>query len=92
MKSVEKRIKAAFEAGRNLTVGNTRTDGKAVYLFGNLIILKTEAGEVLFTLAGWNTVTTRSRVNAIVGAGVYVKRGEPHRNGEPIESNKLYLV
>ena len=89
MKVVSKRIKSAFQACRPLSVGNTRTDGAAVYLFGNKIIERRSDG-VYWTLAGWPTVTTRERVNAIAGAGVYPKGGVQMAGDKPVDAYDWY--
>ena len=67
MRKTTQRIKDAFDNGQSLTVNNTRTDGTSVYLFGNEIVRRDANGKVYATLAGWNTVTTRERVNGITG-------------------------
>ncbi len=85
MRKVTQRIKSAFEQGRSLTVGNTRTDGESVWLHGNKIV-KREDGEVFATLAGWNTPTTRERVNGITDAGFHQVNHEAMLNGNPVDS------
>ena len=42
------------------------------------------------TLAGWNTSTTRERVNGIVNAGVCQVDFEPVLNGEIIDSSDWF--
>jgi hypothetical protein len=91
MRKTAQKIKEAFDAGRERTVRNTRTDGERVFLHGNQIIKRVN-GEVFFTLAGWNTVTTRSRIKEITGAGVGQRNFEPVYHGRVINSNKWYLV
>lgn len=86
MRKVEKQIKEAWEAGKSLTVGNTRTDGETIYLFGHAIIHREQDGRIRFTLAGWDTVTTRSRLK-IIGAGVYHEKHVPKRNGREIPTD-----
>jgi len=65
MRKLTAEIKDAFEEGRKLTKSNTFTDGEAVWLHGNKIV-KQVLGGVKVSLAGWNTVTTRERINAFV--------------------------
>lgn len=62
------RIAQAFKEGRPRTIKNTRTDGHNVWHHGNLIATKYLDGSVEVTLAGWPTVTTRDRLNAIAEA------------------------
>lgn len=93
MRVIERKMVAAIQSGRSMRNGNTEVrcndDGKwCVLLHGNLIA-DGDATSFSFTLAGWNTPTTRSRVNAILrgltGAqGVYQKAFEPYYCGAVI--------
>lgn len=89
MRKIEQQMCDAVRARKNWSNGNTRVEilpGATpegalfrVYLHGNLIAGGdyTWSRNLMVTLAGWPTVTTRSRVNAILrafaqgGAGVY---------------------
>ena len=71
MRKVTERIKKAFENGKSLKIGNTRTDGESVFLHGNEI-------------AGWNTPTTRERVNGITGMGFHQVGFVACLDGEPV--------
>ena len=71
-------IADAFLNGRSKKVGNTITDGKAVYLFGNKIAEWRQDG-LWITNCGWPTRTTKERLNAIgsyVNFGIHQKRKE----------------
>lgn len=85
MRKVTKEIVEAFFARRSRKCGNTRTDGQTFYLHGNAIAKwrATFGGDddLIITLAGWNTPTTRERLNGIgsrAGFGVYSHRRRPH--------------
>lgn len=65
MRKLTAEIKEAFEEGRKLTKSNTFTDGQSVWLHGNKIAQHVEGG-IKVSLAGWNSVTTRERVNALI--------------------------
>ena len=84
MRKVTQRIKKAFEQGKALKVGNTETDGQTVWLHGNAIVKRDFDGLVRWSLAGWNTPTTRERVNGIANAGVHQVNFEPVLNGQEI--------
>ena len=86
MRKVTQRIKQAFEQGTSLKVDNTRTDGQTVWLHGNAIVKRDPDGLVRWSLAGWNTSTTRERVNGIANAGVHQVKFEPIHNGQVIDS------
>lgn len=70
MRTVEAKMLEAIRAGKSARLGNTRVEvmdsgAWRVFLHGNLIA---NGGRVSmqFTLAGWGTPTTRSRVNALL--------------------------
>jgi hypothetical protein len=65
MRKVSLKIGAAFHTAQKRAMGNTMTDGNAVYLHGNKIIERRADG-IYFTLAGWPTATTRERINSMV--------------------------
>lgn len=65
MRKVTEQIAVAFLNGESKTVSNTSTDGKSVWLHGNLIAERGD-GELSLTLAGWGTPTTRERLNGIL--------------------------
>jgi hypothetical protein len=79
MRVIEKQMIEAVKAGKNWLNGNTRVHHDPVvggcevevYLHGNLIAKRffrgeDKPGEWKITLAGWNTPTTRSRLNALI--------------------------
>lgn len=96
MKKIEAQMCAAVKAVALNTIsawhsGNTAVsssdDGVEVRLHGNLIAkfrvltYTTKIVSWQWSLAGWNTNTTRSRINALVGtfsgAGVTTRKGQP---------------
>ena len=92
MRKVTQQIAQAFIDGEIKQVGNTRTDGKAVYLHGNKIAEKRD-NTVSLTLAGWNTVTTRERLNGLLTAlgsasGFNQKKGKPYFGGKLIHDQQ----
>ncbi|REK56919.1 MAG: hypothetical protein DWQ49_09430 [Bacteroidetes bacterium] len=86
MRKITRQIKKAFERREAKTVGNTTTDGDSVWIHGNKIVQRKD-GVVMGSLAGWNTPTTRERVNGITGLGFYQKNFEPMLNGRIIDPN-----
>jgi len=80
MRKVTRLTCEAFERGEVKSIGNTRTDGHGLYLHGNKIAEWRE-GEVYVSLAGWDTVTTRERLNGIDGCNVYRRKGVTYING-----------
>ena len=98
MRQIERAMCAAVEAHQNWHLDNTEVkvegDNVKVYLHGNLIYKK-QGGVTSFTLAGWNSNTTRSRLRAL-SVSVRCRDNTPQMdvNGEcvDIRSNEWYNV
>ena len=60
-------VAMAFATGRRASEANTMTDGTAFFLHGNKIAER-RADHLWISLAGWNTPTTRERLNAVLDA------------------------
>lgn len=71
---------------------NTRTESGVLYLHGNQIARLDESGALWVTLAGWNTTTTRARLNALDGVNIRVRAGRPYLNGVEISESGWYKV
>ena len=98
MRKIEAKMVAAVLTGGTLKDGNTevttrtREDGQRVtmvYLHGNMIAQNGTIAGWRFRLAGWNTPTTRSRINALlqgleVPGRVHSVKGQAHFGGKPI--------
>lgn len=68
MRDITKSVVRAFLDGKARSIKNTTTDGQVLYLFGNMIAWRpySEAGNAIcMSLAGWNTPTTRERLNGL---------------------------
>lgn len=91
MRKITQTIKEAFENKQSKTVGNTFTDGQAVYLHGNKIIER-RGKHIFATLSGWNTPTTRERLNGILNAGFHQKNFEAFLNDKPVDENSWIKI
>lgn len=101
MRQIERNMVNAVKNGRNFKSGNTRVNVAKengvtvirVYLHENCIceLSRNLSGldSRYFTLAGWNTVTTRSRLNAL-GVNVTQKNFDPYFDGVRISSRNWY--
>lgn len=93
MRKIEQEMVAAIKAGKNWSKDNTRVipavmpDGLSIViqLHGNDIAKRSTTGVWSFSLAGWNTPTTRSRINTVINAvlghsapGICSYKGKPH--------------
>lgn len=82
MRKVTRETADAFIARKPKRVSNTETDGDTLYLFGNRIAWR-DGDRYCLTLAGWNTVTTRDRLDGLLdrlGSSwkVSTKQGQAH--------------
>lgn len=83
MRKITRDIIRAFESRTELRIGNSRTDGKSLWLFGNKIAEHRSDG-LWITNAGWNSVTTKERLNGL-GVRIQQVRGDWVLNGRAWE-------
>ena len=70
----------------------TRQDGvTSLLLFGNRIAYKKD-GKLFVSMCGYNTVTTRERLNGIPCLSVTSKNFTPYINGVEVSSYKTYEI
>ncbi len=99
MRVIEAKMAAAVLTGSSMKSGNTEVTTRqcgggvrvtSVYLHGNMIAQNGASGW-RFRLAGWNTPTTRSRLNALrcaleIPGRVHYVRGAPMLDGTPVSA------
>lgn len=94
MRNIENEMRAAMAARKNWSKDNTEvtvTNGElSVLLHGNYIFRIVD-GVAWFTLAGWDTATTRSRLRAL-GVGLESKSGARYYNGVKLDTRAWYNV
>ena len=75
MRKIEKQMNAAIIGGYNWSKDNTRVhvdkDGTYVYLHNHNIARIANNGDMQLSSCGWETVTTKSRLNAILDCFVH---------------------
>ena len=81
----------AFENGRSFQLSNTVVRDDAMYLWGHKIAYK-ENGKLYVSLCGYNTVTTRERLNGLSGVRVNSKNYTPYINGVEVDSDGVYEI
>lgn len=98
MKRIEQAMLAAILKRKPMRKGNTEvviSDGGSkvsVFLHGNKIYMaSTTEGWAWFSLCGWNTPTTRSRLNAL-GINVRQRNWQALYNGLPIDANAVIYI
>jgi hypothetical protein len=106
MRQIEKHMVEAINAGRNWKESNTRVicrplswsnldgckpgEAARVFLHGNLICIVYNDGRRAYSSTGWNTPTTRSRLQAL-GCDCRIKAGRlvDYWTGAPIYDGRL---
>jgi len=81
----------AFENGRKAQGGNYFSDGLSLYLFGNKIAEHRE-GDIYFSLAGWNTTTTKQALNHLNNVSIHSSKGVIKNFDSIINKNDWYKV
>ena len=66
MRQIEKDVVGAFVRGEYARKDNTESVGGHLYLHGNEIAYRDDAGNIEISHAGWHSRTTRSRLNAVL--------------------------
>lgn len=80
MRDITKKITRAFEERRSLKIDNSRTDGDCLWLFENKIA-EWRGGNLWITDAGWDSKTTKERLNGLSGVSINARRGVWYLNG-----------
>jgi hypothetical protein len=71
MRRITAEIIRAFEGRYELRIDNSRTDGQSLWLFGNKIAEWRSDG-LWVSNGGWNSVTTKERLNGL--RGVHIRK------------------
>jgi hypothetical protein len=74
MRQITRDIVNAFQNSRSLTIGNSRTNGESLWLFGNKIAEIRRDG-LWVSNGGWDSKTTKERLNGLSGVNVVQRRG-----------------
>lgn len=84
----------AFLLGKNFKQSNTEIKanckGVYMYLFDNLIAHRV-GDRLQITTAGWNTLTTRERLNGLPKVSVRQERGKLFLNGQPWDGELITI-
>jgi hypothetical protein len=79
MRQITQKITHAFEGRYALRIDNSRTDGDSLWLFGNRIAEWRRDG-LWISNAGWNSKTTKERLNGLTGVSISQRAGTWYLN------------
>lgn len=86
MRKITSQAAKAFHNNHPFSLSNTtvthENDETKMYLHGNLIALKDARG-LFVTNAGWQSNTTKERLNGLSGVSIYQKKGQWFLNDAP---------
>ena len=96
-RKITKQAVRAFMNGENFRLSNTSVTTKdgitSMYLFNNCIAKKViSENKTYITMAGWNSTTTRERLNGLPNCQISQKNFTPYLNGKMIDTNEWYEV
>lgn len=97
MRKITKEAVEAFENGNKYSNSNTMVNDHGYFLHGNKIaefesLNKNDGNRnINITLAGWNSNTTRERLNGLTGVRVTTKLGQAYLNGEKWDGNWITI-
>ena len=80
MRKITREIVDAFQNSRSLKIGNSRTNGESLWLFDNKIAEIRRDG-LWITNAGWDSATTKERLNGLSGVNIAQRGGNWYLNG-----------
>lgn len=80
MRQITEQIVRAFLRGEAKKIDNSETYGGALYLFRNKIA-EFRDGRLWITNAGWDSKTTKERLNGLPNVSIQQKRGVWYLNG-----------
>jgi hypothetical protein len=90
MRTITSKAIAAFKSAKNFKSGATQVNqvigGVELILHGNTIARNIDGEGLSINLCGWNTPTTRDRLNGLPNVRVNTKQGQAFLNGQPIPS------
>ena len=98
MRKITQQAVDAFENGYTYKNSNTEVTADGYFLHGHKIaeynsIFKNDGNRSInITLAGWNTNTTRERLNGLQGVRVSTKLGQAYLNGQKWDGNWITIA
>jgi hypothetical protein len=86
MNKITETITTAFLSGQPKSMGNTKTNGRSLWLFDNMIAEHREDG-MYITNCGWTSRTTKERLNALPDVSIQQKKNKWYLNGVEWDGN-----
>lgn len=81
MRKITQEARYALQGGSAMHKSNTRVENGSMFLHGHEIVKGYGTPDYTISLCGWNTNTTRERLNGLDGVSVTTKIGQAYLNG-----------
>lgn len=81
MRKITQEARYALQGASAMKQSNTEVKNGSMYLHGHEIVKNYGTPHMTISLCGWNTNTTRERLNGIDGVSVTTKLGQAYLNG-----------
>lgn len=96
-RKISEQAAQALLDGERFKSGNTKVSGSGdkwgLYLHGHKIAeYHADDGVLFITTAGYSTMTTKERLNALPGVSVHTAKGQLHLNGEPWDGDWMEVI
>lgn len=91
MRKITMQVVGAFMERRRCSKSNTWTDGDNLYLFGNKIAWWGLNNRLWITNCGWESITTKERLNAIPGVKIVQKNHVWYLNGKAWDGSAIRI-
>lgn len=95
MRKITEQAIRAFNNNEKFTSGNTKVRveyGVTRLLLWDNTIAHKKNGNLFVSLCGYNTVTTRERLNGLDGVSITSRNFTPYLNGKEIDAYEVYKV
>lgn len=90
MRIVTRKAVAALMNGKTFSSKNTQVQDGCMYLYGKPIA-RLDSDSMIISTCGWNTLTTRERLNGLPNVKVFVKRGQLYLNDFPWDGRQIAI-
>jgi hypothetical protein len=97
MRVIERKVIGAFLNGQSLTISNTSTNGRSLFLHGHEIARMSAEKGLELNFCDWVTPTTQSRLNSLcelVGLGrpISIKGKVPRAHGRLLPDSLFFSL
>lgn len=91
MRQITKEAMEAFCEGRHFKKGNMEVTHYSMYLHGNRIAWWDNNNQLWISNCGWQSNTTKERLNALPGVNIIQRNHQWYLNGQPWDGQAICI-